>query len=126
MERLPDFLSINTDTRPEISPNHSPPGKFDAVYQASFKGPLPTDPEVREATARLIRYRVQRLDRTRWLNFPVFGLLSLLGIYLALTSTRLWWLAVAAFVLQIPIIYRRAHRLQRRAELFGIAPTTLA
>ena len=95
-------------------------GKFDAAYQASAKGPIPTDPEVREATARLVRYRLERLDRQRWLNLPVFGLFSLLGVYLALTSAPLWWLSVALFVSMPLIIHLQTNRIRSRAALLGI------
>jgi hypothetical protein len=96
-----------------------------AVYRASLKGPVPQDIETREATARLIQYRLKRISRTRGSTLLVFGLLTLLAIYLAVQSGPIWLLAVVLFASFVPLTYWQTNRIRQRARLFGISSTDL-
>jgi hypothetical protein len=98
-----------------------PNEKFEAAYRASLKGPIPKDPEIYAASVRLLRYRLQRIQRTRRWNAPIFGLFILLGVYLVITSGAVWWLAVAVFTLMVPLTYWRARQTRLRCEVLRIA-----
>jgi hypothetical protein len=96
-----------------------PNEKFEAAYRASLKGPIPIDPEIYAASVRLVRYRLQRIQRTRRWNAPIFGFFILLGVYLVITSGAVWWLAVAVFTLMVPLTYWRARQTRLRGQVLG-------
>jgi len=93
------------------------------VYRSATKGPVPTDPDTREASRRLIEYRLAQTRRVRTSNYVVFGLFIVLGIYLVLTSGPVSWLSVALFAGILGLTHRQSVRLREQAALFGIDST---
>jgi hypothetical protein len=103
--------------------------KLPAVLRATVKGPIPDDPDIRNASGRIIAYRLSRLGRAVAVTYVVFGLFAALAVYLVITSGPVWWLAFALFISFIPLTAYQASRTRRRAALFGVAadaPVVLA
>jgi hypothetical protein len=66
-------------------------------------GPVPTDPNIRQAAARLAALQLNELSRFRWLGLIVSASLTVFSAYGALTSSPWYWIptAVAAALLAI-------------------------
>jgi hypothetical protein len=95
----------------------SPEGLSRRVRRAALRGPVPEQPEVREAAhglalAQLVQYERQR----RWAS-PFFVLVALLSAYLAVTDNAWWWVAVVAWTVAAVGHPWMRSRLRRRAEL---------
>jgi len=77
-----------------------------------MRGPVPTDPQVRQAAEWLAINQLKETSRFRWLVLILLVFLTMVSVAVALTSS-LWWLgAVAmfsmfAFFLLMPIHLRR-------------------
>jgi hypothetical protein len=95
------------------------------AYRSASKGPVPTDLEIREASNRLIKYRLAQTSRMKKSSYLVFGLFIVLGIYLVITSGPIWWLSVALFAGILGLTRWQSVRLGQRAALFDIDSTQL-
>lgn len=85
--------------------------------RGTLRGPIPQDPDVRAATARLVDHQLAEMRRRRTLSFVVFGMALALETWLALTRSPWWWLAAAFFAVMLVLLLSAPRRLQRRAEL---------
>lgn len=87
------------------------------AIRAASKGAIPRDPVVREAAARLVRYRLAVMAGQRRWAIPMFVVLIVVAVVLAFTITLLWWLAaviLSAWIAGVVIQPRRmTARLQR-------------
>jgi general stress protein CsbA len=81
--------------------------------RAVMRGPIPTDPQVRQAAEWLAINQLKETSRFRWLGLILLVFLTMVSVAIALTSSLWWWLgAVAifsmfAFFLLMPIHLRR-------------------
>jgi hypothetical protein len=64
------------------------------VLAAAAGGPVPDDPELREAAAALVRDRIGELDRGRGLTLAVFGGAAVVSLVAAIANP--WYLVVTA------------------------------
>ncbi|MGY2127991.1 hypothetical protein [Blastococcus sp. SYSU DS0617] len=95
----------------------SPEGLSRRVRRAASRGPVPADPEVREAAHGLVLAQLAPLDRQRLWATPFFVLVALLSAFLAVTDSPWWWLAVVAWTVAAAGHPWKRARLRRRAEL---------
>ncbi|WP_295696995.1 hypothetical protein [Lapillicoccus sp.] len=84
------------------------------AIRAASRGGIPRDPVVREAAARLVRYRLAlAADQRRW-AIPMFVVLIGVAVVLALLMTLLWWLAVVLFGAALVSIVVQPRRMAAR------------
>ncbi|MCO1659382.1 hypothetical protein [Pseudonocardia humida] len=76
-----------------VAPRQEP-----AVLRAVGKGPVPTDPAVREAALRLATLQHEQLARWRIPGLVLFGMIAVLDAVVAIMSNPWVWLWVALFV----------------------------
>ena len=57
---------------------------------------------------------------TQTLSYVVFGLFALLGVWLAITSGPIWWVAVVMFAAAPGLQYWQSEKIRRRATLYGV------
>ena len=88
-----------------------------AVLRGSWRGPVPSDPEVREAARALLERRRETMVRTRRWSVWVFGVGSVLYVVLALTGSWLWWFCAAAFLVLLVLTLVSVPRMDRRLAL---------
>ncbi len=89
-----------------------------AAARAAQRGPVPGDPELREAARRLALHQRDVLLRQRRWAAPLFSLLVALAVWLAVTGAPAYWLFAAGFALLAAwtsVVLPR--RLARRADL---------
>jgi Flp pilus assembly protein TadB len=87
-----------------------------AARRASWRGPVPADPDVRAATLLLIEHQLGELERRRTLSLAVFGIFVPVYVVLAIVRSP-WWAAAAVFfaaMLLMTLLLPR--RLRRRAD----------
>jgi tetrahydromethanopterin S-methyltransferase subunit F len=97
-----------------------PTDKYMAAWQAANKGPIPDDPEIREAAGRLVRIRLLASNKASKFNVGVFEFFLLLSVYLAFTATPLWWLSVPFWAGFGLLTYKQTTKIRERADLFGV------
>jgi len=67
--------------------------------RAVMRGPVPLDPEIRQATVRLTRLQLKQYSRGRlWLGAFFVGALNVLYGFLALTESPWWWIPFGIFL----------------------------
>ncbi|WP_324274872.1 hypothetical protein [Blastococcus brunescens] len=97
----------------------SPGGLSREVRRAGWRGPVPSDPVVRQAAHDLLRAQLEPMERQRRWASPFFALMAVLALYLALTDSAWWWWAVAAWTGMAVAHPFTRRRLRRRAVLLG-------
>ncbi|SOC51948.1 hypothetical protein SAMN05660748_3902 [Blastococcus aggregatus] len=100
----------------------SPGGLSKRVRRAALRGPAPAEPALREAAHGLVLAQLTQLDRQRRWGPTVFALVAALSVFLAVTDSPWWWLAVGAWTAAAfghPWLRRR---LRRRAALLRAHP----
>jgi hypothetical protein len=90
------------------------PGQEQAVLRATNKGPVPSDPAVREAALRLLDGQRAQLARWRVPALVLFGLFAVLDAVAALMGAWWLWLGVALFVGLAALQLVAARRVERR------------
>ena len=96
------------------------PEKYLAALDAARKGPIPTDPEIREAARHIVAIRLQTVAKAPKTAIALFGFFVLLSAYQALTSDPIYWLGVPFFAGLGLFTYKQSMTTRHRAELFGI------
>lgn len=87
------------------------------VSRATWRGPVPDDPDVRAAAAGVIAYQLPILERQRrWAPFFYLFMILVAGA-LALTGSPWYWAAVALFAALLVMQLVLPGHLRRRAEL---------
>jgi hypothetical protein len=101
----------------------SPEGLSRRVRRAASRGPVPEDPQIREAARGLARAQLGRYEQQRWAS-PFFVLVALLSALLAVTDTAWWWLAAVVWIGAAVWHPYARDRLRRRVALLapGAAP----
>jgi Flp pilus assembly protein TadB len=88
--------------------------------RAVMRGPVPLDPEIRQAAARLSRLQLKQYSPgRRWLGVIFFGALNVLYGLLALTDSPWWWIAFAIFLGFGALNVMLPRHLQRRLEMLS-------
>ena len=64
--------------------------QFRAAARAQRRGPVPSDPRVREATEQLIQFRLTEYEDNRQQNLLVLAVLTV-GLALAAVFVSAWW-----------------------------------
>lgn len=91
--------------------------------RASRRGPVPDDPATRAAAAGLARDQLEQSISQRSKNLTIFGVIGLLELVMALTSSRWYWLAVLVFAAVSVAQLRQPQNLRRR--LARLSPADL-
>lgn len=99
-----------------------PHDKYLAAHDAARNGPIPSDPEIREAARHIVAIRLQTVAKAPTTTFALFGFFVLLSAYEAVTSDALYWIGVFFFAGTGLLTYRKTMTTRRRAQLFGITP----
>ena len=98
----------------------SPGGLSREVRRASWRGPVPSDPAVRQAAYDLLRAQLEPMERQRRWASPFFALMAALALYLALTDSAWWWWAVPAWTaMAVAHPFTRRMLRRRAARLRG-------
>jgi hypothetical protein len=94
-----------------------PKDRLRSVGRAAVKGPVPGDPAEREVAARLNAVWLRQYERQRWWGLPFLLAMSALDVYLAVTHS--WWyaLALVGFLVLAMSWLVNLHRLRRQSEL---------
>ncbi len=95
----------------------SPRAQAKRARRAAARGPVPEEPEAREAAHELALAHLADLDGQRYWAPPLFVLTAALAVGLALTGVSWLWVTVPVWIAAVvghP--YLRAHA-RRRAEL---------
>jgi hypothetical protein len=93
-----------------------------SAVRASLRGPVPADPDVRAAAARIGTRQADLMTRQRAWAAPFFALMTAGACWLAVTGTPWWWagaaffLGLGAFQLIAPGRYRRRAALMQGSE----------
>ncbi len=88
--------------------------RYAAVVSASGRGAVPTDPEVREAAARLVRYRLTVGARQRRWGSPMFAGATIGASWLAVSGSPWWWMAAGTFVAALVLGLVQPRQMKRR------------
>lgn len=88
-----------------------------AASRASWRGPVPEDPEVRAVALRLIHHQLAEARRRRTFHLVVSTMFVALYVVVAVTRSPWWWLAVAVFAVLLAMTLLVPRRLHRRAEM---------
>jgi hypothetical protein len=94
-----------------------PDAQIPSAARASFRGPVPADPLVRAAAARLSAQQGELLARQRLWGVPFFAVMTAVACWLALTDAPWWWAGVAVFGVLLGFQLVGPRRFRRRAEL---------
>lgn len=92
-----------------------------SAVQASRRGPVPGDPAIRAAAAALARDQLGQSINQRSKNLTIFGVIGLLELVMALTSSSWYWLAALLFAALIVAQLRQPQALRRRLALLNPA-----
>jgi hypothetical protein len=95
----------------------SPEGLSGRVRRAALRGPLPAEPEVREAAHSLVVAQLRPLERQRIWGPAFFLLMAVLAVFEAIAVSPWWWLAVLLWIAAAAGHRYSLLRLRRRAEL---------
>lgn len=91
------------------------------AMRASRRGPVPADPAIRAAAAGLTRDQLEQSITQRSKNLAIFGVLGLLELVMALTSSPWYWLAVLMFAALLVAQLRQPQTLRRRLARLNTA-----
>lgn len=92
------------------------------VLRGSWRGPIPTDPQQREAAKELLQRRRDNMIATRRWSVIVFAAAIVLYVVLAVTQTWLWWFGAALFLVFLVLTLTTVPRMNKRlASLVGDA-----
>jgi len=95
------------------------PERRTVAVRASRRGPVPDDPAIRAAAAGLARDQLGQSISHRSKNLTIFGVIGLLELVMALTSSSWYWLAVLMFAALIVAQLRQPQALRRRLALLN-------
>jgi hypothetical protein len=101
-----------------------PEGQIASAARASIRGPVPADPLVRAAAARLSAQQGALLERQRLWGTPFFGVLTAVTVWLAVTDSPIWWAALPVFGVLLWFQLLGPRRFRRRAQLLGASATS--
>lgn len=114
----PALARLNARARAVIGPMST--AQYGEVLRAARRGPVPADPQIREAATRLVRWRLDEAARHRT------GLLVLVAILLALTVVRAimgspidWFFVPIWVVVPVAHVWEQKRLRQRVALLEG-------
>jgi len=91
------------------------------AVRASRRGPVPDDAAIRTAAVGLARDQLEQSISQRSKNLTIFGVIGLLELVMALTSSRWYWLAVLMFAAVSVAQLRQPQALRRRLALLNPA-----
>lgn len=94
------------------------------AQRAAQRGPVPLDPDIRRAAARLADHNLKQSLRVRWLGPIPFTFMTADYVWLAVGGTPWWWAAAAASAALAVAYLIWPSRLRRRSEVLneGIEP----
>ena len=84
------------------------------AVRASRRGPIPDDPAICAAAARLTRDRLEQSIRQRGRNLAGLAVFAVLELVEVVTSSRWYWLAVLMFAASFVAQLRQPGTLHRR------------
>jgi hypothetical protein len=91
--------------------------------RAVMRGPVPLDSDIRTAAARLARLQLDQYSGRRlWLGVILFGTLTLLAAFLALTESPWWWIEFPIFLAFGALNVMLPRHLRRRLEILSQEP----
>ncbi len=91
------------------------------AVRASRRGPVPDDPAIRAAAAGLTEDRLEQSISQRSKNLAIFGVIGLLELASALTSSPWYWVAALIFTALFVAQLRQPRTLRRRLALLSAA-----
>lgn len=94
-----------------------PPEVARVAHRATWRGPVPADPEARAATVRLIEHQLTELQRRRALFLIEFGVFEALYVVNAIVGSPWWWAAAVFFAAMLLMTLLLPPRMRRRADL---------
>lgn len=97
------------------------PERRTVAVRASRRGPVPDDPAIRTAAAALTQDQLEQSINQRSKNLTIFGVIGVLELVMALTSSRWYWLAVLMFAAVSVAQLRQPQALRRRLALLNPA-----
>lgn len=89
------------------------------ILRGSWHGPIPTDPQQREAARGLLQRRRDNMIATRRWSVIVFAAAIVLYVILAVTQTWLWWFGAALFLVVLVLTLTTVPRMDRRLALLA-------
>lgn len=87
------------------------------ILRGSWRGPIPTDSQQREAAGELLQRRRDNMVANRRWSIIIFAAAILLYIVLAVTQTWLWWFGAALFLVFLILTLTTVPRMDRRLAL---------
>jgi len=82
-----------------------------------MRGPVPTDPQVRQAAEWLAINQLKETSRFRWLGLILLVFLTMVSVAIALTSSLWWWLGAVAMFSMCALFLLMPIHLRRRIEM---------
>lgn len=101
-----------------------PAGRHSEVLRAASRGPVPADPEIRTAAARLAEVQLAQTLRYRTLGLIVFPVLLVLQAVLAVAVSAWFGLGVVLFGALLALQVVEPRRLRRRVEILKREPAS--
>jgi membrane associated rhomboid family serine protease len=92
-------------------------GERRTAARAATRGPVPSDQQIRLAAARIAGKQLDSLARMRTFTLTTFGVAIVAYAFQAVTTTPLWWAAVAFFGAMFVMQLWWPRRLRRRIDL---------
>lgn len=88
--------------------------------QAVMRGPVPLDPDIRQAAARLATLQLKQFSRLRGgFGLLLFGTLTMFSAFHALTDSPWWWVTAALFLALCALYVILPRHLKRRLEILS-------
>ncbi len=98
-------------------------GQLRRVARSAHRGPVPVDPQLREAARRFALHQRREILRKRRWGIPLVVAVVALMVWLALRGDALfWWFAVGLSLFAFGGYVVQPRRLARRAELLADPP----
>lgn len=94
-----------------------PAGDLRLASRAVWRGPVPPDPDVRQAAARLAASQLNDFSRLRWFGLVFFALLTAASASFAFTDSPWWWAGAAVSAALVSLYAMGPRHLQRRIEI---------
>lgn len=90
---------------------------YSQAVSASARGPVPTDPVVRTAAARIVGHRLDIAERQQRWSLIMFSLLLIVSAVQALTQSPWWWVTSIFWAVLVVAAVVQPRRLQRRLQV---------
>jgi membrane protein YdbS with pleckstrin-like domain len=113
-------LQVRRRRRMVAAIGNMPARDLRVASRAVMRGPVPTDPEIRQAAQWLATNQLKESSRFRWLGLILLVFVTMVSVAIALTSSPWWWLGAVAMFSMFAFFLLMPIHLKRRIEMLKL------